>query len=165
MKKMLIMLAMVLGLLVSNVCYAQSGKEAVRALQKLQARVEAGISYRDYPPVIGDAKFEVNLYVKSLSDKEKYLDNLAIKIRRCMDYHEIARSTWGIYFAELQQGFTRKGIIPIKDIQHLSNIFPEITNNVTGIRDKKFVSIAEVLGVIWKHAGKVLEEAQEELSK
>jgi hypothetical protein len=71
--KKLLLLAMALGLLVglSSICYAQSAKEAVRALPKLQARVEAGISYRDYSPALGDALFEVKLFLQSPGAKEK----------------------------------------------------------------------------------------------
>ena len=63
--KKLIVLAMVIGLLISNICYAQSAKDAVRALQKFQARIEVGISYRDYAPALGDVKFEVNQFLRS----------------------------------------------------------------------------------------------------
>jgi hypothetical protein len=167
--KKLLLLAMVLGLLVSSICYAQSGKEAVRALQKLQTRVEVGISYRDYAPALGDAKFEVDLFLKSPEAKEK--EKLASRIERVMLDHRLALSVWGLYFAKLQQGLTRQGIIPIEDIQNLKGTSPEINMRLTDVirnspvRDKRFVFLSDVLNVMWKDAEKALQEANDLLLK
>ncbi|MEW6614856.1 MAG: hypothetical protein AB1401_05265 [Thermodesulfobacteriota bacterium] len=45
--------------------FAESAKEAVRALKKLEAHIETGISLRDYSLALGDVKFEVNLFLES----------------------------------------------------------------------------------------------------
>ncbi|MGD0915062.1 MAG: hypothetical protein ABSB22_01280 [Thermodesulfobacteriota bacterium] len=71
-----------------SICYGESAKEAVRALQKLQARVEAGISYRDYRPALGDALFEVKLFLSSPESKEKI--ELATAISKAMYYYQFA---------------------------------------------------------------------------
>jgi len=41
-------------------------------MKKLQARTQAGISYNDYAPALGEAKFEINLFLESPAAKENY---------------------------------------------------------------------------------------------
>jgi hypothetical protein len=172
--KKILMLAMVLGLLVSNICYAQSAKEAIRALQKLQTRVEVGISYRDYAPALGDTKFEVNLFLKSPEAKDK--KELALKIERCLTDHQLASSVWNLYFTKLRQGLvmrdSRGAIIEARDIQNLTTTFPELIDVIqnrsiqTSFFSKKsgYIWLSDVLSVIWKDAGKSLGEATNLLS-
>jgi hypothetical protein len=168
MKKLLLLVAL-LGLVVSNVCYAQSGKEALRALQKLQTRVEVGISYRDYAPALGDAKFEVGLFLKSPEAKEK--EKLALLINKSMSAHHLALVIWQQYIADLQAGLimrdSRGALINVKYIRHLTDVFPELINVIENrsvstsiFRSKgEWVWLSDVLNIIWKDAGKTLEEA------
>jgi len=44
--------------------------EAVNALKKLQARTQVGITYKDYAPALGEAKFALNLFVESSQSKD-----------------------------------------------------------------------------------------------
>ncbi len=91
-KIMLVLLAMVMLFGMPHFIQAQSAKDAVRALQKLQARVEVGVIYRDYLPALGDAKFEVNLFLKSPEAKNKI--ELADAISTAMEYYETAGEIW-----------------------------------------------------------------------
>jgi peptidoglycan hydrolase CwlO-like protein len=49
----------------STNAFGQSAKEAVMALKKLQVRYQTGVSYKDYPTALADAKFPVQLYLES----------------------------------------------------------------------------------------------------
>ena len=71
------------------ISYAQSAKEAFMALKKLEARTQAGISYRDYGPALGEATFPVNLYLETAEGKES--SDLANAIRRTMSIYSDAR--------------------------------------------------------------------------
>lgn len=141
----------------------ESAREALRALKKLEARCQAGISYKDYGPALGEAKFEVNLFLESPEAKEKVL--LAVKFERCLADHQLARSVWELYLVTLQHGHTRQGIYPVEYARRLESSFPEMREviNNSPVRDKKFILLSEVLGVIWKEAGKVLQEAYEDM--
>ena len=92
MKNMMVVILSVVILFYGNVCLAQSAKDAVRALQRLQARVEAGISYRDYAPALGDALFEVKLFLRSPEAKTK--PALAAAISKAMEYYQTAGEMW-----------------------------------------------------------------------
>jgi hypothetical protein len=158
------MLAMALGLLMSNICYAQSAKESVRALQKLQARIEVGISYRDYAPALGDAKFEVNLFLQNPEAQEK--KELALRIKKIMMIYEIALSAWGSSFVELQRGLVRPGMIRIVTVQPFTTDFPELEeeisawNKITRQKDR-LVLIEYVLRGIWRAAGRELQKTND----
>lgn len=162
--KKLIMLAMVLGLLVSNVCYAQSAKEAVRALQKLQARVEVGISYRDYAPALGDAKFEVKLFLQGPEAKEK--TELASSVISSMSIYELALSIWQLGFAQVQTYNARPGMILKSSVESLCSSHPEVANEMSawnGIsgtaRRNNQIPVEYIIRGLWKEAGKELEKA------
>jgi len=103
MKKILLLLAMVIVVsMVSLSCQVGSDskknaddkaeKEAVRALQKLQARVEVGISYRDYTSALGDAKSEVNLFLQSPGAKKRL--ELSMAIEKAMRHYQTVTDVW-----------------------------------------------------------------------
>jgi hypothetical protein len=73
--------------------FGQSAKEAIRALKKLEARVQVGISYRDYAPALGDAQFEVNLFLESPEAKSK--SELSQSIKKAMELYLQANTIWG----------------------------------------------------------------------
>lgn len=82
----------------------ESAMNAVKALKKLQARTQAGISYRDYPPALGEAKFEVNLYLDG-NDSNKN-PTLTTTISDAMALYEYANSIWKErYSDEAANGF------------------------------------------------------------
>jgi len=75
MKKFMITLLVTLFLVLSfftNV-NADSAKDGIIALKKLQAKCQTGISYRDYSNALGEAKFPVNMYTES-EESKKYPD-------------------------------------------------------------------------------------------
>lgn len=70
----------------------ESAKAAVKALKKLEARIQAGISYRDYAPALGDAKFDVNMFVQG--NDAKGFDDLKASIIKTMSTYDLANSIW-----------------------------------------------------------------------
>lgn len=70
---------------------------AIKALKKLEARTEAGISYKDYPPALGEAKFEVNQYLEN--DKSDRNPDLKKTIAEAMDLYKFAYEVWEAKFS------------------------------------------------------------------
>jgi hypothetical protein len=91
---MLIMLIIFFG----NVCFAQSAKDAVRALQKLQAKIEIGMTYPDYVSALEDTWFEIKSFLDSPEAKIK--TELALEINQSMDNYRFAREYWAIYLKD-----------------------------------------------------------------
>jgi len=93
MRKLFIIVSLVLF---PSLVFAQSAKDAVRALKKLEARCQAGISYKDYSPALGDAKFEVNMFMGTHEAKQK--PELASSIQKAMQHYETAAFVWKLKF-------------------------------------------------------------------
>jgi hypothetical protein len=152
MRKMVILTLAVAVLLGVNICLAQSPKDALRALQKLQARVESGISYRDYGPVLGDAKFEVNLFLRSPEAKEK--PELATAIERTMGHYQMALVIWQFKFVRHSDDAIYLREV---DISSVLRIYPKIQVRPSAYLGS-WVYIPEALNVIWEEAAKELEK-------
>lgn len=89
---------------IPSVCFSQSAKDALKALKKLEAKTQVGISYRDYSPALGDAKYEVNLYIEG---DEKYKNKeFKSAIIEAMNLYEYANTIWFAKFTrEASHGF------------------------------------------------------------
>lgn len=145
----------------------ESAKEALRGLKKLEARCESGISYRDYGPALGEAKFEVNLFLESQEAKEN--PELTKAISKAMNHYETAQTVWKQKFdgkyAELR--FTPSsamGGIILEDYPELnkdSNLGGALltSGNLT------VIMIDVTLSHIWEEASKELKSATEIYSK
>jgi len=92
-----IIFVFVISVLFSVQGHAQTAKDAFLALKKMEARLQAGLSIRDYSSVLGEVKFPVNLYLEGpeandnieLSDLiktiMKHYDNIGIIRKKMLD--------------------------------------------------------------------------------
>lgn len=130
MKKIFVLLSVIffIGITYSS-CYAENANDAIRALKKLETRTEVGVSYRDYPAVLSDAKFTVKMYLKEkipIEDKKKASD-----IALALEYYEKALYFWS--FIDTYKG----SCLPIDSIAgkefmpKLSAVFPEAVKPIT----------------------------------
>jgi hypothetical protein len=92
MKKIFLPLCFVFIFLFPSIGYTQSPKEAYRALKKIEARCQTGISYRDYGSSLGDAKFELNMFFEGPEAKDK--PELVYFLKEAMKYYEEALDLW-----------------------------------------------------------------------
>lgn len=165
-----------LGLFLSNICSAQSVKEAVRALQKLQARTEAGISRRDYAPALGDTRFEVNQFLQS--SEAKVNPKLTASIIKTLNYYQMAADAWKysnrddvipwvFIYGESPDG-TPAGESAIKiheyEFKSILEAFPEIKEknfaskeNIELSKKVRGVPTGVFLAIIWNGANKELK--------
>jgi hypothetical protein len=142
-------------------CFAQSAKEAVKALQKLQAKVETGISFQDYFRALGDTKFEVDLFLRSVrpeSTNEQLL-KLAGQIQSAHLDYQSAGSIWDLQITGVSAGVFPSQGIRIKSIENYKWSYPELGYLKRYPLHSDCVFIEDVLRVIWKHAIKNTEEA------
>lgn len=84
--------------------------EAVNALKKLQARAQVGITYKDYAPALGEAKYALNLFVESTQSKE--FPELSQLLTSAFDTFKMAGEVWDDKFSGRQyahlDGYTFK---------------------------------------------------------
>jgi alpha-N-acetylglucosamine transferase len=76
---------------------AQSAKDAYKALKKIEAKTQTGISFKEYGPALSDAKVEVNLFSESPEAKEK--PRLKEIFNKTMRHYEEAGNVWRYQFA------------------------------------------------------------------
>lgn len=90
--KKIIFLSLLILLFIVPASYAQSAREAVKALKRVEARVDMGISYNEYLLAVADARVEVQMYLESQEARQKVeLTNL---IKKILDHYETAREVW-----------------------------------------------------------------------
>lgn len=146
-KKIFIALT-VIGLTFTAItAFAQTAKEAIFGLKKLQARCQSGISYRDYGNAVGDAKFPVNLFAESAEAKTN--PQLLESINKVMKHYEFAGILWndkisntGLIYADSYLG------------KEIAQLYPQArlaTNNSYWVDS--------LLPIIWAEASKELENA------
>lgn len=131
-----------------------AAKEPIKALRRLQSRVQTGISYRDYPGAVSDAKNEVDSYIREYGDKtpeySRHLNNAANK------YNDAIRA-WNYKF----EGRRVENLIWIPGVVNaFKNRYPELgaAETTGGLR------IDSVLQILWNLAGRDIESAQAEFS-
>jgi hypothetical protein len=147
--KKLIIASVVLALtLMAIPAFAQSAKEAVMALKNLEARCQAGISYLDYGPAVGDAKVPVNLFTESRDAKNS--PELTDSINKVMNHYEYAGKIWQLRFSPFFQGY---GLIEVNSAlgQEINALYPKATAT-----DEKYF-VEEILPVVWQAAARELE--------
>lgn len=70
----------------------ESAKNAIRALKKLEARCQSGISYRDFSPALGEAKFEANMFLESKAAND--FKNIKLAIEDTLFHYDSANMMW-----------------------------------------------------------------------
>lgn len=140
-------LIIIYSLLVPAITFGQSANDAILALKKLEARVETGISYKDYAPVLGETKYSVKLFLDSSEAKEN--PELAFHIKSAMQYFEIANFIWEYKYRNRRV----EHFIP-KDDDYGKLIlekFPDIEIHQFGIY------ISDALSRYWNEASKEIQ--------
>ena len=131
-----------------------AAKEPMKALRKLQSRVQTGISYKEYPSAVSDAKYEVTSYVREYGEKtpsySKYLNDALTK------YND-AVTAWNYKF---ESGRVEQLIWSIGTVNAFKHKYPELSAAETtgGLR------IDSVLQILWGLASNDIDSAQSELS-
>lgn len=142
-------------LLIPIFAYADNTKDAVMALKKMEARVQSGISYRDYGNALADAKFPVNLFMESIEVKKN--PGLTDSISKVMKHYEFAGDLWNAKIKAPLDDMLHKGLIWDKKAmaKEIKDLYPNVPPP-SGLL-VKYYSVDLVLSVIWAEASKELE--------
>jgi len=157
-----ILMTFVMVIMFSFPVHAQVAKDAVMGLKKLQARCQAGISYRDYSNAVAEALFPVNLYIAS-EDAAKYPE-LTLSMNNAMQHYEYAAYVWNKKMQAPRDDMLSKGFIWDKGElgREVNRLYPAATATGGFV---KYYPIDLLLPVIWKEASKELEIASGQYAK
>ena len=136
---------------------------SIRSLKKIQARVEVGISYRDYSTTLGDVKFDVDEFLASPEAKDKL--ELANSIRKTLRHYIYAKGIWGLKISGQSSITTDINSISMPELREVVKTLLEDYPKIKDIAKvykysggKPCIMMDEVISFIWK-------EAAEELNK
>lgn len=140
--------------------FAQSAKEAVMALKKLQTKVETGISYRDYASAIAEAKFPVKLFLESPASKDE--PDLSTAMSNILAHYDVANAVWGYKFSgrRVQDYIFRKF-----DPELYDSLVKNYNVGSNSAYDGPIIIIDLAVTKIWQKASEELANASNLLNK
>lgn len=130
-------------------------RAALMAVKRLQTRVGTGISYRDYPQVLSEAKFAVESFVSSPAAKTNQA--VAALLTAAMQDYDTASQVW-------RQKFWSGGVSNFVDDGPFQNRLLSEYPRVGAARDNIGLRIDNVLPILWRYAGERIAEAERVLA-
>jgi len=90
--KKIILVSLLISIFIIPAAHGQSARDAVKALKRIEARADMGISYNEYVLAVADARVEVQMYMESHEAKQKAA--LTDLIKKILEHYETAREVW-----------------------------------------------------------------------
>jgi hypothetical protein len=98
--KKVVLFSVVCLILMSGLAYAQSAKEAVKSLKRIEARADMGINYNEYVLAVADARVEVEMFLESAEAKQK--QSLTNMIKKILEHYERVREVWKLKVSKVE---------------------------------------------------------------
>lgn len=139
---------------------AVKATSALQAIKKLQVRVEAGVSYRDYPAVLADAKYAFGEFAES--EAARTLNEAEQLMRVSISHYERAAEVWRTKFSG------RGGVSEIFSRFENTRLYDEILS-IYGSRMRTEAQVSDgllyagALPVIWSAARASTMKADESI--
>lgn len=108
----------------------QEARDAVLALQKLEAKLDTGMSYRDYSAALGEANFPVKQFLEGGHGNAK--PDFSDSLRKAMRWYKAAGEIWGRQLgAPVPVGYCTAGLSEFQ-ASNLCTEYPELVTTVAG---------------------------------
>lgn len=130
----------------SAITLAQPLNDPIRALKKMEAKVEVGISYRDYLSLLGETKFEIKQFEEN-NDSNKF-SAVRRSVREAFYAYEIAGVIWEQKI-NLAQEF-----VPADDDFGIT-----LLRSCPGQSGRKGIAMTACMSELWSKAAKETEGA------
>jgi hypothetical protein len=161
MKKLLFASVVIVLTLMAIPAFAQSAKEAIMALKKLQAKCQPGMAYKDFSSVLGAAKVPVNLFKES--EEASRNEKLTESIIKTLRHFERANMYWNM---KLSAYGWKDGVTDKNEEERILKIYPEASKDAAagGARMKygsvTRISVDFLLPIVWREASRELNIAE-----
>jgi hypothetical protein len=172
--KKILLLSLLLLFFIVPAAYAQSARDAVKSLKRIEARVDMGINYNEYVLAVADARVEVQMYLESHEAKQKTA--LTVIINKALEHYETSREVWKIKVSKTQDLGTVFGhLICLRDDpegalgRRLLKQYPQADKPVDhggALTTRAFkkngcdeVLVDNLIHIIWQEASKDLQQA------
>ena len=174
MKKVMIPWFVLSFLFLAGTAYGQTALDTIRALKKLEARIDIGLNYKEYALNLADAKVEATLFLESSAARQNKA--LAEVIRKVIDHYETARAVWQLKVTKMEDFGTAFGhLMSLQNGEEgalgrrLLQRYPQANKSVEkggaltlgayGSRGVNEILVDNMISIIWKDAAKDLKEA------
>lgn len=178
MKRTFVLTILFFGYL-SSLSYGESAKNTFKALKRIEAKCQIGISYRDYGSALGDAKYEVNMFLESEEGKAK--PALTQAFGKVMNHYQLAGEFWRLKASEgrdfaivFMNSPTDTFRSPRNQelLMRILNLYPDAKKNIKiggALEEDAFgtglIFIDKLIEFIWKEASKELKQISGMLQK
>lgn len=159
--KRILFICMAFTLLLPTFAFGQSAKESIMALKRLGSRVETGISYGDYAPALGEANFQVKLFLESQDAKSN--PDLALRLLKAIKHYENALTVWNYKFSQRGNSVALYENSDKEMFRQVLDIYPDAPYE-KGWRTN-IMPYAVLLSFIWNKASEEIGKASDLLSK
>jgi len=154
--KRILALILIVFFAVAGEAFGQTTKEVFKALKRVEARVETGIAYKDYPQVIADAKVDVDAFLASKEAQKN--PQFSEHIKKAIDYYLAAGKIWNIEFDSPYNNRLNDIVTENSPLGLIiRKLYPKAPLERTQIGP--IYNIPEVLASVWKDASKELNFA------
>lgn len=141
--------------------HGQSAKDAVKAFSKLDARIETGVSYRDYVAELGDVNFELKSFADTPEAKKR--PEILALLMRAMALHVEAKELWAITFG--RHGIKTLTTVPGGLGSSLLSEYPDAAKDAGngGAMISGQIYVEFLLPFIWRDASGNVARARKQL--
>jgi len=158
MRKILgIALIILLGL--SELALAQTAKDTLKSLRNIEARIQTGVSYQDYPQIIADVNRGVNMFLESNEARKN--PQFAKNIKMAMDYYMTAKEIWDIKFNCMDDFVLEAIAINNNCGREIKKLYPNSKAEILPGNLGPVYVISNILRSIFNDASKELKKASE----
>ena len=159
--KKIFLFFLALTVLLPNFAFGQSARDSVKSLKRLESRVETGISYRDYAPALGEAKFQVKVFLESQEAESN--PELRSAVSKAIEHYDNAHNVWNYKFSG---GGSSSAFYESEDqamFRQVLNVYPDAPYT-KGWRTN-IMEYSVILPFIWKKASEEIKKASDLISK
>ena len=154
---------------IPNSALGQSCKDVYKALKKIEAKTQIGISYIDYRRELGDVQYELNLFLEGKQAKQK--PEITEHLKKAMMHYLNAAKVWEMTAEKGNIGFYSpyvKYANPTDIDKYFFKIYPKALDKLSNIRGpgyEKEIYYTDLLTIIWNEASNELKKVASLLSK
>lgn len=111
--------------------FDQQARDALLILEKLAAKVETGIVFRDYSVAVGEANFVVGQFLEG--ESANWVPGFSNSLRTAMKWYEAAERVWSRKAeAATMLGYCNPDGLPGFQVKDLCDAYPELVLTVPG---------------------------------
>jgi hypothetical protein len=160
MRKMLC-LAFIILLGFAESALGQTAQDAFNSLKKIDAMIQTGVAYQDYPKILAGAKKEVDMFLESNEAKKN--PQFARNIKTTLGYYFTAKEIWDIKF-DCMDDFVMEAIgINNKCGKEIKRLYPKSKPEILPGNLGPYYIVSNVLRNIFNDASKELTKASDSM--